>query len=481
MTKQRLVAIVRARILYKRLFIVALILLFSSTFKVNAAAEDFARGIIIERVASKQDAGQTYALYLPLNYTPEKRWPILYGFDPGGRGRLPVELFQEAAEKYGYILVGSNNSRNGPNVDVGAAIKAMWEDTHARFSIDERRIYAAGMSGGARVALAFGHVYEGQVAGVIACSAGFPSNIAPSVSTPFVVYGTAGTDDFNEPELFQLDLTLESFNVPHHVEIFEGGHDWPPRAYAKRAVEWLEVQAIKSGRRASDVAFVEERFGRALAEARSFEEAKDFDNAYNAYRALVSFKGLKETTEFEKKVAQLRESKEFKDALARERATIVRQQQRASEIIALGRAFEAGDDNRMTAATTLRHEIEILQKQSQEKKDTPERRVARRVLEGFYVQVFQEIAVLFQRKDYELAAVKLELATEIKPEDSATRYVLARAYALGGRKKKALDSLRSAVERGFTDLARVEQNKDFDALRSDAEYKKLVEELKQKK
>ena len=37
----------------------------------------------------------------------------MYAFDPGARGKLPVELMKDAAERFGYIVVGSNNSRNG--------------------------------------------------------------------------------------------------------------------------------------------------------------------------------------------------------------------------------------------------------------------------------------------------------------------------------------------------------------------------------
>jgi pimeloyl-ACP methyl ester carboxylesterase len=473
----------------KRLFPLASLILFLSSFSNAIAADDFAKGTIIESVVCQQDAGQSYALYLPSNYTPSKRWPIVYGFDPAARGREPLELFREAAEKYGYILVGSNNSRNGPNLNLAAILKTIWEDTHARFSIDERRVYAAGMSGGARVALSFAHLSQGQVAGVVACSAGFPTNISPSASTPFIIYGTAGTDDFNEPELFQLDLTLESFGITHRVEMFEGGHGWPPRVFGLRAIEWLELQAMRAGRRARDEAFVEEQFKRALTEAHASEEAKDFYKAYTDYRSLAGFKGLKETSEFEKKAAQLKESRETKAALAKERETAFRQHQREVEILsqreptapALGSRVEGDESDRITAEIHLRGALENLRKQSLEKKDSTERRVARRVLEAFNVQVYQEVATLFQQKDYKGAALKLEIAAGLQPDDAATRYVLARAYALDGRKKKALDSLRDAIERGFKDLANLEQNRAFDALRNEAEYKRMVEELERKR
>lgn len=74
----------------------------------------FDRGVVIPRVACAANPEQTYALYLPSYYTPERSWPVLFAFDPAARGRMPVDLAREAAEKYGYIVAGSNNSENGP-------------------------------------------------------------------------------------------------------------------------------------------------------------------------------------------------------------------------------------------------------------------------------------------------------------------------------------------------------------------------------
>ncbi len=67
-------------------------------------------GVILPRVAATKQPEQSYALYLPSQYVPDKRWPIVYAFDPGARGSAPLELMKEAAERHGYILVGSNNS-----------------------------------------------------------------------------------------------------------------------------------------------------------------------------------------------------------------------------------------------------------------------------------------------------------------------------------------------------------------------------------
>ena len=63
-------------------------------------------GSLLEKVSCEADATQTYALYIPSNYAPEKKWPAIFCFDASGRGKIPVERLQAAAEKYGYIVAG---------------------------------------------------------------------------------------------------------------------------------------------------------------------------------------------------------------------------------------------------------------------------------------------------------------------------------------------------------------------------------------
>ena len=82
--------------------------------RAGAPAQALQRGTIIDRVECADDPAQTYALYLPSTYSPERTWSLLLAFHPAARGRLMVEKYQAAAEQYGYIVAASNNSRNGP-------------------------------------------------------------------------------------------------------------------------------------------------------------------------------------------------------------------------------------------------------------------------------------------------------------------------------------------------------------------------------
>ena len=85
-------------------------------------------GAILDDVKCEADPSQSYALYVPSNYTPDRAWPVIFAFDPGARGHVPVERYQAAAETYGYIVAGSNNSRNGSWAGSNAAVQAMTTD-----------------------------------------------------------------------------------------------------------------------------------------------------------------------------------------------------------------------------------------------------------------------------------------------------------------------------------------------------------------
>ena len=147
-------------------------------------AEELDRGKIINKIYCRDDNEYSYALFLPSVYSKEKKWPIIFGLDPGARGRIPVEKFRAAAEKYGYIVVGSNNARNGPWKDFVLPVQVTWADIQGRFQVDPDRIYATGFSGGARGAVVFPFAVKKKLAGIIACGAGLPGRFKPEQVKP---------------------------------------------------------------------------------------------------------------------------------------------------------------------------------------------------------------------------------------------------------------------------------------------------------
>lgn len=231
------------------------------------------RGQLIPRVATRHDPAQTFALYLPRAYDADRKWPVLYGFSPGGNGRGAIQRFVRAAEKHGWILIGSNNSRNGPDGPIDAAMRALARDAD-RFAVDPARRYATGMSGGARVALEFA-LREGPgapFAGLISCAAAESRGLAPAKGSRFVALGLVGTKDYNLLELMRHHEQMRRLGLRQRLTVFEGGHGWPPARLAEDALTLAELIARCD---AGDHAEATRLIRAELTDARALLRAKD--------------------------------------------------------------------------------------------------------------------------------------------------------------------------------------------------------------
>jgi len=278
-------------------------------------AQDLPRGVVIDRLAVADDDSQSYALYLPSDYTPARAWSLLLAFHPAARGVAFVEAYRSAAERYGYIVAASNNSRNGSWEDITRAVRAVSRDVGRRFAVDAERVCLTGHSGGARVAMEVA-LGKNDIAGVIASSAGFP-DAKPRKSVRFAVFATAGIDDFNYLEMRRLDDALTS---PHHLVIFDGGHTLPPAEVTREAIEWLELQAMRSGRRATDPALVDALF--TTRQQRIDGVPDPVARLRLVQAAMADFNGLRDVTAMQPVAARLANDPEVARALRREKADL---------------------------------------------------------------------------------------------------------------------------------------------------------------
>jgi dienelactone hydrolase len=439
------------------------------------------KGEIVERVAVGADASQSYALYLPKSYTPERKWPILYAFEPMGRGKLPVGIFQEAAEKYGYIVVGSDNSRNGlDGADLSKILSALWGDTHQRFSIDERRVYTTGFSGGARVAVSLAASCR-CVAGVIGNGAGFPSQLKPAADLPFIYFNAIGIDDYNFSEINALQKSLAEVKLTHRIEKFDGAHQWLTEAVAEEALAWMQLHAIKRGILAEDEKFLEEYFQSRVARAAESLAKKQPLESFSAYTAVAAdFSGIKDIAQISREIESQRRSDELRKAMREEGRQIAMQAKHAAFILSLGAKLMSAEE-KITVLPELRNYLAYLQKDAGEKVDGSERRIARRALGQVFAQAYEAGLFTFERaKKYDLALINYELANEINPQSPRVPYDRARVYALSGQMKKALEFLEKAAGLGFKNWPEMEAEKAFEKLRQEERFRKLLAGMKEK-
>src|SRR5678815_3068851 len=102
---------------------------------------------VSEKVITQADPDQSYAAFLPANYDPQRQWPTVFCLDPRARGASAIARFVPAAQKYGFVVICSNNSRNGlDGPTITKIFTTFWEDAHRRLNIDQKRAYIAGFS-----------------------------------------------------------------------------------------------------------------------------------------------------------------------------------------------------------------------------------------------------------------------------------------------------------------------------------------------
>jgi hypothetical protein len=279
------------------------------------------KGKVISDVRCLKNNDISYSLYLPTGYGPGKKFPVILAFDPHAGGNLPVEKYKDLAEEHGCILIGSNNSKNGQQLnEVGTIVQGLFDEINSRYVIDTNRIYTLGFSGGSRIASMI-VLYQYPVAGVIGCGAGFPStNQAPR--SRFDYLGIVGNSDFNMNELISLDDQLETAKFRHALIIFDGIHAWPPFDIMKEAFIWNDFSAMKDNKIPRDqmaidgyLKFME---GKIVKEQKSGDILAYHRDLLNESRFL---EGLANTGTFKAAITELERTTEYKKALKAEQET----------------------------------------------------------------------------------------------------------------------------------------------------------------
>jgi predicted esterase len=443
---------------------------------------------VIRRIVSRTDTSQRYALYLPSSFTRERQWPVLFLLDPRGRALIPMQRFRAAAERLGYITVSSYNTlSDGPAQPNYSAMTAMLEDVQRSLPVDTRRFYLAGFSGTARFAWQVSTQIGGAIAGIAGAGASVPggpswtrANIGKS--SP-VLFGTIGTLDPNFEEVRAFDADLEAIGTPHHIERFDGGHQWPPADLATRAVEWLELQAVQRELRPRNQAWVDSLYGAWLSRADRLDQAGDAAAAARAYRQLRDdFRGLTQMGAVAAALTRLQSDPRVRRSEAAEQAVAERDRAWLAALLSF-----SGDITRSSSPPSIddarkRLELDRIRREAAGAGDSPSALGARRALERIFTHMsFYVPRELFDARRYAQAAFALRIARLMKPDDGGACFWHARALAQTGDKPSALQALECAAASRQVSAAAIEGDALLAPLHGEARYDAVVRQLRQER
>ena len=432
----------------------------------------FTPGKVISRVTCLQDTTFSYALFLPQSYDPAKRYPLVIAFDAHGAGKLAVDLFSAQAALHGYIVAGSNNSKNGIAWDItDAQYDVMRRDILQRLSIDTSRIYTAGFSGGSRVAASVA-IFNGGISGVIGCSAGFPQIDRP-LTTRFSYLGVVGNADFNFSEMKALDKALAAAGFVHHLLVFEGIHAWPPSSLIPSIFTWLELDAMRRKLKPADEVYISgirEKYKQEidslhLKNSLVEEYAKCIEAAQflNGVADVGSFAG--QATRLSQSAALKKQGKED-DRLARKETQL---QQYYAEAL------------RTQHEKWWRSEVERLGGSAVKYLGKSERTMYKRVLSWLSLAAYMQASGALKAGERENAGRMIRIYALVDPTNAEAPYLEATWWAQQGKEAESLRSLTKAVELGFTDLKRIESDPAFTSIKGSPGYERIISRMKDKK
>ena len=214
---------------------------------------------------SKRDlAAEKFFVRLPTGYDPVRPAGLVVWVDASPSGLPPDPLFK-ALDAYGMICIAASNSGNDREVadrlqlalDVVATAKQRWH-------IDPSRVYAAGISGGGKMASmllpGFPDVFGGALPLVgLACYASVPTGQPNTVWPPefgkpsgklwglFLQRRTAavtGSKDFNRAPVVGKAKAMQADKVEVRVFDIEGmGHEFPPAEAIVAQLGWVDERA----------------------------------------------------------------------------------------------------------------------------------------------------------------------------------------------------------------------------------------------
>jgi len=180
----------------------------------------------------------------------------------------------------------------------------------------------------------------------------------------FAWFGSAGHSDFNFLQVKNIDAMLADAKSSHRIEFFDGGHQWPPTDVVFRALGWMEVLAIKDGRRARDLDLVRTILAEDVSRARALEERGLLTEAWRAYGSIATtYSGLIDAADAERRLKTIETDARFKDARKLEERADRREQQ---EIYAVGKVVTqlGADDPPLVARLRTQLNLDSLEKAS---------------------------------------------------------------------------------------------------------------------
>ena len=452
----------------KKILLLFLICCYLPTF---SQENKFQNGEIIDSIIVNKDTKETFALYLPFQFNISESSPVVFIFEPMARGKAGIYPFIKAAEKYGYILVCSNNSRNGPyerNFDIA---NRLFNQIFLDFNINNKRVYVSGFSGGSRLASAIA-VLTNQIQGVVACGAGFSLNKSHlPYKDSFSYAAIIGDEDMNFKEMQNTKNFLNRLNIPNELFVYEFNHSWPSQEQILIAFDWLQLEAYKKNILPINLGNIKKSYTNYYKHARNLQVDNQLLYASNEYeRILRNFKKYYQLDSITDKLTVIKSDRLF----TKEKKSL--QSNFKEEVLLSDKFIDRFNDDfkkKQHDFKWWRSEIKKLNKKIKISESFKKKMLKRLQYKIFALSI--ETATLGNKiKHIDQSIFCYEICILIYPKYPYPYFKQVENYINKNNQITALDYLEKLIANGYTNIQRIKDHKAFESLKNNERFMQLI-------
>ena len=418
----------------------------------TATAKTIEKGKVVYAYKIEGRSEGEIAYYIPTEVEPTS---IIILFDAQARGFLPIVRYKALANKYGFILVGSNISENGypyPQTQEHFTLVKNWIETN--FESIKDKVHIGGFSGGARVGgwLAFDFDYPS----IFGCAAGVPNNDKEIINNKFF-YGTTSTLDFNYRELNALTDGFLALN--HFVSIVEGYHDWAPSEEMELIFKWLKMNEMRLGVMDQNIELVTQWFEDYKSNLSEISANNDLplEIRYNAIiKGSSLFHDLVDISFFEQEKIKFRESKSWA-GLSKHRS--IANYAEGSWTGKFGYALDGENP-----VPVWNQYIDELNKEIDNAPNVITKRGLERVNSFISLVGFLKMEDSYNKGNLEEATQFMAIVERVHPTNADVFYFKAIFAAQNNNIQEAKDYLNKAISNGFANYKKLQNQEELSIL-----------------
>ncbi len=286
------------------------------------------KGAVVDSLPINDSISESFAMYLPRNYSAGKNWPIVFILDDEGRGINVARLFSNAAEDQGYLLVASNNISKEDSLITNLKIASrLIEKISLNFPIDKNRIYTAGLKHGALVASALPVVFP-EIKGVLVVEDVWVNkDFLAKDNKKRIIVGFAGYKSDSYNNFYENFNLYKIFDYKSLIYNYDDEHMWPSSRLISHGLGSFTLQAMIDGNQPKDTEIINSLFESELETAESWRRQLKFYKAYELLELMrVKYKYFDKKNEIRDLQREIRRESIYKEQRSQYNSARIKEQ-----------------------------------------------------------------------------------------------------------------------------------------------------------